>query len=129
MDLAEKIDYWLDIAEYDLKTSGAMLHTSRFLYTVFMAQQALEKLLKALYLKENKEDPPFTHNLLYILKGTSLDCTTEQKEFLNRLTAYYIEGRYPLYKEKLSSLVDKGEATKIFENAKELFSWIKSRIK
>ena len=129
MDLAEKIDYWLDIAEYDLKTSKAMLDTGRFLYTVFMAQQALEKLLKALYLKNKQEEPPFTHNLLYIAKATSLEFTVEQKEFLNKLTAYYIEGRYPLYKEKLSTLVDKEEADKVFNTATEMFSWIKSQIK
>ena len=27
-----KIDYWVDIADYDLKTAEAMLETGRFLY-------------------------------------------------------------------------------------------------
>ena len=31
-----KIDYWIDIADYDLKTAEAMLETGRYLYVGFM---------------------------------------------------------------------------------------------
>lgn len=51
MTPAEKIEHWLDIAEYDLETAVAMQNSARYLYTVFMCQQALEKLLKAIYIQ------------------------------------------------------------------------------
>jgi HEPN domain-containing protein len=50
----EKFDYWLDIAEYDLKTAEAMFETGRWLYVVFMCQQAMEKLSKLLDEEESK---------------------------------------------------------------------------
>ena len=53
MNVEEKVEHWLDIAEYDLETAVAMQETGRYLYTVFMCQQALEKLLKAIYLQNN----------------------------------------------------------------------------
>ena len=62
----EKVEYWLDIAEYDLETARAMQSGGRYLYTVFMCQQALEKLLKAIYLTQKSEEAPRTHNLLYL---------------------------------------------------------------
>ncbi len=31
-----EIDYWIDIADYDLKTAEAMLETGRYLYVGFM---------------------------------------------------------------------------------------------
>ncbi len=42
MTLEEKIEHWLDIAEYDLETAAAMQNSARYLYTVFMCQQAKE---------------------------------------------------------------------------------------
>jgi len=56
MTRAEKVDYWVDIARYDLQTAAAMFKSRRYLYTVFMCEQALEKLLKGLYIfKEAQE--------------------------------------------------------------------------
>ncbi len=50
MNVEEKIEYWLDIASYDLKTARAMLRTKRFLYVGFMCHQVIEKVKK--YLKK-----------------------------------------------------------------------------
>lgn len=45
MDKQEKIQYWLDISDYDLETARAMLFSERYLYVVFMCQQAMEKII------------------------------------------------------------------------------------
>ena len=49
MDSEKKFNYWLDTAQYDLKTAESMLDAGRWFYVVFMCQQALEKLVKGLY--------------------------------------------------------------------------------
>lgn len=46
MNNVEKYDYWEEIATYDLETAEAMLASGRYLYVVFMCQQAIEKLMK-----------------------------------------------------------------------------------
>jgi HEPN domain-containing protein len=38
-----RINYWLDIAGYDLDTAKAMLETGRYLYVGFMCHQVIEK--------------------------------------------------------------------------------------
>jgi HEPN domain-containing protein len=43
MDSQEKFEYWLDIAQYDLDTAAAMFAAGRWLYVVFMCQQAIER--------------------------------------------------------------------------------------
>ena len=53
MNVDEKVEYWLDIASYDLKTAQAMLRTKRFLYVGFMCHQVIEKALKK-YLKKQR---------------------------------------------------------------------------
>ena len=57
------IQYWKDLADYDLETARAMLETKRYLYVGFMCHQAAEKIIKAYYVKLYEEHPPRTHNL------------------------------------------------------------------
>lgn len=65
--MQKTIKEWVEISEYDLQTAEAMLHTQRYLYVAFMCQQAIEKILKALYIQKKNELPLRTHNLLYFI--------------------------------------------------------------
>lgn len=55
---------WLSLAEYDLATAEAMFLMHRYLYVAFMSQQAIEKILKACYVKYHQSTPSYTHSLL-----------------------------------------------------------------
>lgn len=92
------------------------------------ANRHLEKMLKAVFLALNKGDePPRTHNLLFLLDRLGLDSIPESvSKISGRLTAYYIETRYPDYKEKLSKLVDHAEAQEILKRTKEVMLWMES---
>jgi HEPN domain-containing protein len=130
MDRNEKVAYWIDIAEYDLETARSMLASGRYLYAAFMSQQALEKSLKAIVLAHGGEaEPPRTHNLTFLLGAIGRQDTPSAVSALAaRLSAYYIEARYPNYKEKLSQLVDEDEAKEIVRETEEAFSWLRSLI-
>jgi HEPN domain-containing protein len=43
---------------------------------------------------------------------------------IDRLTAFYLMGRYTEYKRKLSALLSKEEAEKILGQTKEVFAWL-----
>lgn len=62
----EKISFWLDAGNYDLKTAEFMQMSCRYVYTAFLCQQVIEKYLKALYIKKTSKEPPRTHNLVYL---------------------------------------------------------------
>lgn len=128
MDLGTKIAYWLDISRYDLDTAESTFTSARYLHTAFMCQQAVEKMLKAVFLALNiGDEPPRTHNLLFLLDRLGLDSIPESvSKISGRLTAYYIETRYPDYKEKLSRLVDHAEAQEILKRTKEVMLWMES---
>ena len=64
----EKYEYWLDMAEYDLETAGAMYEKGRWIYVQFMCQQALEKLVKGLYILYVDDDIPRVHNIRAVLE-------------------------------------------------------------
>jgi len=128
MDIAEKYEHWHDIAEYDLKSAEAMYETSRWLYVVFMCQQAIEKLAKGLYVLYMNDDIPRIHNISQIIKKYA-DQFGEEVPYsryvlFDKLTSFYLEGRYPEYTAKLSKLIDKDEAEKLLEQTKEAFAWL-----
>lgn len=129
MELAEKIEYWLDIAEYDMQTARSLHKNGRYLYTVFICQQAVEKLLKANYLLRFSKEAPFSHNLVYLNSLMELETSDNHLKLIAELTTYYIEGRYPTYKKKLSSMIDQEKSLSLLSRTEELFKWLKSKLK
>jgi len=129
MNTEEKVAYWLDIAQYDLETAKSIQQSGRYVYTVFMCQQAVEKLLKALYLKKYEKEAPRSHSLVYLEGLLNLKLDEPQRELLAELTSYYIEGRYPTYKQKTSQLVNEAKANELLKKTLETFIWLSSQIK
>ena len=122
------IKYWVDIAKYDLETAKAMQDTGRYVYVLFMCQQAIEKLLKAHVVKTTRSFPPRLHNLLRLLEIANLDMVEEDKKFLDRLSYYYLESRYPKEKKKISGETNRSLAQRYLDKTKEMFKWIESRL-
>jgi HEPN domain-containing protein len=119
----------MDIADYDMETSRSMQKSGRYLYTVFMCQQAIEKVLKALYLQEISKEAPLSHNLVYLQSLLRLNLSKTQLRVLADLTTYYIEGRYPSYKKRLSTLISREKSSKILKESEEIYRWLKSKVK
>lgn len=130
MDREDKYLYWLDIAEYDMVTAESMFSSGRYLYVVFMCQQSLEKLSKGLYCFYIDDNVPQVHNISFILSKVTdrLNIEVDEETFIlfDRLAAYYLQGRYPSFKEKISQIIGKDEAKDTLEASKEVFGWMKS---
>jgi HEPN domain-containing protein len=128
MNAQEKYEYWLVIAQYDLDTANAMLSSRRWLYVVFMCQQAVEKLVKGLYTLYVSDDVPKTHNITHLFRELEdklpESAADEYYDFFDDLHAFYINGRYTNFKKKLSVSVDEKRAKNVFEKTKEVFAWL-----
>lgn len=117
---------WLGQANYDLATAEAMFKTRRYLYVAFMCQQAIEKLLKAIIQERTGKTPPYTHRLLTLLKLVEIPADAARVDFLELLTAYYINGRYPEHKQKLAKELTKARVQGFLSKTKEVFRWLKN---
>ncbi|MBI5399900.1 HEPN domain-containing protein [Candidatus Saganbacteria bacterium] len=127
METKEKVQFWMENAEYDLQTAEVMHSSARYAYTAFMCQQTLEKILKAIYLKNNNAEAPRSHNLSYLLGMCNINAQENDVNLLAELSTYYLEGRYPTYKEKISKLINKDKSQNLLNQTKELFKWLKSQ--
>ncbi|MDO8301649.1 MAG: HEPN domain-containing protein, partial [Sedimentisphaerales bacterium] len=116
MDVNEKVEYWLDTAEYDLVSAKAMLEAKRFLYVGFLCHLIAEKSLKAIFWHSKKKEPPYTHNLLVLAEQLKLD-TPGAEEFialLNELMPLNIQSRYPEDKELLLKTLTKKRCEELY---------------
>lgn len=131
MEIKERITYWLDIAHYDLLSAKAMLETKRYLYVGFLCHQTVEKCLKAYFWHTQKDDPPYTHNLLLLSEKSELDKLADEKHFalFNELMPLNIQARYPDDKKLLLKALNKERCKGIFKRTKEFYSWIKKLLK
>jgi len=128
MDALEKYEYWLDIAQYDLDTAETMLIGGRWLYVVFMCQQAVEKLVKGLYILYVDDNVPKTHNIRVVVEKFENflpdEITDEHYSLFEDLTIYYLSGRYVDYKQKLSERLNEQTSSEFLKRTKEVFKWL-----
>lgn len=54
----EKVQYWIELAKYDLRAAYVMAQGGMYLYVGFMCHQTIEKALKGLYVSRMGEFPP-----------------------------------------------------------------------
>lgn len=127
----DKVAYWIDMADYDLETAKAMLFSQRYLYVGFMCHQAIEKVLKAVYSKQNPDSsPPYIHNLTKLAKAVDVYCemTERKKDFMDYLEPLNIEARYPSDKEQVLASLSHERCLTILEETDVLYQWIKTKL-
>lgn len=126
----DRVNYWVDLSDYDYETAEAMLLSGRFLYVGFMCHQTIEKILKACFNSNSQESAPYTHSLSFLAKKTNVynDFSDEFKDFLDVLGPLNIEARYQSHKEKLMKSLTKSKCEELLKNTKELQLWIKARL-
>lgn len=119
---------WLRYAGVDRQAAKHLLDAGDYETCAFHCQQAVEKLLKAIIVKQTGEPPPYAHDLLTLLKKISgIEVEESMAESINAVDSYYIGTRYPL------DVVDPGTfkkplAEKAVQQTEEIFTWFLTRI-
>ena len=127
----DKVQYWLDLADYDYATAGDLLKSKRWIYVAFMCHQSIEKAIKAYHTQKLPfETPPYIHNLTRLAQRSGLyDLMDEnQRIFLDAMTPMNIEARYPEYKSLLASSLNEKVCKDMLEQTNILLLWIKSKL-
>lgn len=95
----QHIEYWRKQSDMDWERAVFMMGKKDFVFALFCVHLSLEKLAKALWIKQNEENfPPRIHNVKYLLADAKFDTKEEQAKLIDDIQRYAIEGRYPDYK-------------------------------
>jgi len=84
-------------AESDAQTARELYKIGRNDWCLFIWHLAIEKMLKAILLTEEKEIE-YPHKLLSLALKTSISFSKSQEKYLREITTYNIEARYDDYK-------------------------------
>jgi HEPN domain-containing protein len=120
--MKEEVKNWLKKAEEDLDAAKYNFEGAKLEVAAFLCQQAAEKALKALYIK-NFESLLKVHDLVLLSK--KLDAPKQIVEICKTLTSFYIETRYPSF---LDAGVSEKEVISALKDSQKVIEWIKEKL-
>jgi len=88
----------------------------------------LEKCLKAGYIKQTRETPPYIHKLERLVSVLSLEPPEEILNAIIEIDKYYIVTRYPTYKEAIN-INDVTNAKLIYKKTEACYKWLMQELR
>ncbi len=129
MTKQEHIEYWLATADHDYESAQDFFQTGRYDWCLLAVHLMIEKLLKAFWVRDSEEPVPYIHKLPKLAKGTLLNLSNEQIQFLQVIETFNILTRYPDYKLAFYKRCTKEFTSAWFHKGTELYQWLLSQIK
>lgn len=131
MEIKEKDELqkaWLKSAKEDFKIAEDLVRMKHYQWALFLCHIAIEKVLKANYIRILDQYPPPIHKLVKLAQDCKLTLTDGQINDLREMTTFHIEARYDVIKDKLYKKATKEFTLKYFEITKKLLNYFISLI-
>lgn len=124
MDRSELVQYWVETANQDYNTMMHLFESEDYAWCLFVGHIVIEKLLKALYVKNIDLNPPKIHDLLRLAEKTLIPISEEQEDLFDLITTFNISARYPDYKRTFYKKCDCKFTAISIGKIKELREWL-----
>jgi HEPN domain-containing protein len=129
MDANLQIDYWRESAAHDMEAAQTLFKNQKYDWCLFVGHLVIEKVLKAIYVRDKKEAPPWIHNLVRLAENTTLQLSEEQLMFLANVNDFNIESRSPDYKFSFYKTCTKEFTEEQFTRIQEMYQWLLSQMR
>ena len=128
MNNIDLMNYWIESSEEDYDTMMYMRAGKKNTWCLFMGHLVIEKLLKALYAKNNRNTPyaPKSHDLLHLAEKTELELTDRQEDLLDTITRFNMNARYDDYKKEFYLKCTDVYTSQQLKNIEEIRVWLKN---
>ena len=128
MNNIDLMNYWIESSDEDYDTMMYMKAGKKNTWCLFMGHLVIEKLLKALYAKNNKNAPyaPKSHDLLHLAEKTELKLTDRQEDLLDTITRFNMNARYDDYKKEFYLKCTDEYTSQQLKNIEEVRVWLKN---
>jgi HEPN domain-containing protein len=120
---AEKtITFWLKCTKDNMETSNAMVKAKRWSFAMFMCQQTIEALLKAVFIIKHGKRPEYIHKLPKLLELTGVKVPLLIDSEILKIDAHYIKARYQ--EDRFDPLIyNKKNAVQLLKDTQEVVKW------
>ena len=123
MEIADKIKFWENMAQEDFEFAQKLYQDKKYLWSLFIAQLALEKALKARVIEKTGKEAPKIHDLVRLAQIVDWHLSKEQEKELEIITGFNIEARYTDYKEGLKKVADQEYTKEYITKSEEYLQW------
>jgi HEPN domain-containing protein len=128
LDIDKIVKHWTETSDDDFNTMLALFRSKTYNWALFMGHIAIEKLLKAYFVKQNGEHAPFTHNLYRLAELSGMEISEEYADWLFKITTFNINARYDDYKKEFYKICTVDFTKEWIEKIKTLQQWIKQML-
>jgi HEPN domain-containing protein len=129
MNKIEHVKYWIDSSRYDLQSMDKNFQSGTYDWALFIGHLSLEKILKALWIRNNEGNfPAKTHNLKKLADEAKAVISETDSLLLLEINDFNLEARYPDYKFEFYKKCTKNFSESYIEKIKELHACIASQI-
>lgn len=94
------VKYWIEASEFDLRAMQNLYNSKDYVWCLFLGHLVIEKLIKAIAVKNDLSVVPKIHDLNKLANAAGLVVDSELADLLDVITAFNIEARYPDYKKE-----------------------------
>jgi len=121
MTKEQHINHWVNSAQYDWEGVESAFITNNYLHSLFWAHLVLEKLAKALWVKNNEENiPPKTHNIIRLLELSNINLGEDTMKFLEMFIHFQLSTRYPDYMNDMYKVCTRDYTAAQLEKVKKI---------
>lgn len=94
-DLTKLLKYWTESQELDWKMHKSLLKSKHYGPSLFYLHLSMEKLIKAIIVRDTRDQAPFNHNLVFLVGRTKLKLSEETINDLVKISEFNMNARYP----------------------------------
>jgi HEPN domain-containing protein len=128
LDVDKIVKHWTETSNDDFNTMLILFRSKSYHWALFMGHIAIEKLLKAYFVKQKGNHAPFTHNLYRLAELGELEISEEYADWLFKITTFNLNARYDDYKKEFYTMCTVDFAESWIEKIKILQKWIKQML-
>jgi HEPN domain-containing protein len=120
----EIVKYWIEASEFDLRAMQNLFNSKDYVWCLFLGHLVIEKLIKAIAVKNDLSVVPKIHDLNKLANAAGLVVDSELADLLDVITAFNIEARYPDYKKEFYKKANNDFALYYKNKITELRIWL-----
>lgn len=130
MNNIDLMNYWIESSDRDYESMKKNFETEQYTWALFIGHLTLEKLLKAIYAKVNKDNPypPKVHNLNILAERCNIELDERKTKILMTCNSFNISARYEDYKNEFYERCTKEYTSEQIENIEEVRIWLKKML-
>jgi len=123
-----QIGYWVDSASHDLDVAETLFKSGKYDWCLFIAHLVLEKMFKALYVKNVGRLPPRIHDIVRMADMAKVEFDESTLEFMDAVNTFNISTRYPDEKLKFYKMCTHEFTRYNFQHIKEIYECLLKKI-